>query len=187
MMPTLLLETKWKVFFVLTLWSNFTVWLLLPLCTTLLSVLHRSGWCVFCSPQTDKELGTGKTRLKWAAWLRADTVPGCRQNWACGTWKDSHFEIKDGRCWGPRGSLFSEHCSLLVFGDYFQSADLNSWIRAQGSCFQIKLSVGLEQLVENGSRPFQRKEDKTCPTIPCSWGSSEVEGYRTSFPSLPLM
>lgn len=97
-----------------------------------------------------------------------------------GLWwrEDSHFESKGGRRWGLSGSLWLagawNQCLELIFKVPTWTAEVG----AQGSCFQIKLSRSLGYFVENGARLLQQKEDKTCPTIPCShtvkrWGCGE--------------
>lgn len=63
-----------------------------------------------------------------------------------------------GSEWVP---VFSEHPES-VSGVGFRVLTCISEIRAQGSCFQTWLSVGLEQLVGNGGRPAQQRGDKAC-------------------------
>lgn len=119
-----LLETKWKVFFVLTYKTH---------------------------------------SRKWAAWMRANTAPGWQEHWGWDNWKDSHFGSKDGRCWGLSGSLCSVSTQDQCLEVVTKVLTCIPEIRAQGSCFQVQLPVGLEQLVGSGARPAQQKGDKTSP------------------------
>lgn len=88
---------------------------------------------------------------------------GWQEHWGWDNWKDSHFGSKDGRCWGLSGSLCSVSTQDQCLEVVTKVLTCIPEIRAQGSCFQVQLPVGLEQLVGSGARPAQQKGDKTSP------------------------
>lgn len=152
-----LFGAKWKAFFALTLWSDVTA--RLPRAGSAVSgfSLTWGGTATSCNdrPEARAELGLWEL-ARFPFWTRR--------------WER----------WGPSGSLCLANAWNQCLELLFQVPTWPAAVGAQGSCFQMKLPMGLQQLVENGPRLFQQKEDKACPTTPCS---HTVKRWRCGEPS----